>query len=48
MSENYSYLYTLAFCCLYPIAFHLGILWLARYARRIDWTNIRFPWRREQ
>lgn len=48
MNNNYSYLYTLAFCCLYPILFHLAIVWLTKYAKRIDWSNIRLPWRRNQ
>ena len=46
MSENYSYLYTCSICCVYPILVHLGIVWLTKYASRIDWQNIRFPWRR--
>lgn len=45
---NYSWLYTCGFCCLYPLAFHFGIVWFAKWFSRIDWQNIRLPWRKEQ
>ena len=36
-------------CCIYPILFHLLMLWLAKQNKRIDWQNINWKfWRREQ
>lgn len=47
MSDGYSWLYTCGFCCLYPILVHFGIVWAMKQYTRIDWNNIRFPWRKE-
>lgn len=47
MSDGYSWLYTCGFCCLYPVIGHLVIVWAMKQYTRIDWNNIRFPWRKE-
>jgi len=49
MNYQNSWMLTCGACCLYPIAFHLLVVWLTKQKGRIDWKHIDWKfWRREQ
>lgn len=47
MSYENSWIITCGLCCIWPLAFHLGALWISKRAKLIDWENVRLPWRKQ-
>jgi hypothetical protein len=47
MSTNGSCLLAFTVLCLWPVAVHLLITWFTTGAKRIDWSQIRLPWRKQ-
>ncbi len=48
MNERTGGTLLLAFiCCGWPLIVHLGWIWISTGARRIDWSSIHLPWRKQ-